>query len=64
MMEFVDSKSSILDGMGLRWKLFSIIDTALVAQNMVIASEYFGLGSIFIGGAPINPISVCQSSLK
>jgi nitroreductase len=54
MMEVIDFKSSLEEVMGLRWKLFSIVDMALVAQNMVIASEYFGLGSIFIGGALAN----------
>ncbi len=54
MMGALDFESSLEEGMGYRWKLFSLIDAALVAQNMVIASESFGLGSVYIGGAMAN----------
>jgi len=38
-------------GLGYRTKLFAIIDAALAAENMVLAAEALGLGSVFAGGA-------------
>lgn len=32
--------------------LFGVQDAALMAENMVVAAEYLGLGSVFLGGAP------------
>ena len=54
MMKDLEFTSSLEKGLGYRCKLLSIIDTALVAQNMTIAAESFGLGSIYIGGALAN----------
>jgi len=42
-------------GLGYRTKLFAIIDAALAAENMVLAAEALGLGSVFAGGALGNP---------
>ena len=54
MMNVLGFISSFEEGLGIRWKIFSIIDAILVAQNMTIAAESFGLGSIYIGGAIAN----------
>jgi nitroreductase len=54
MMNSLGLVSSFEKGMGIRWKIFSIIDTILVAQNMTIAAESLGLGTIYIGGAIAN----------
>ena len=47
--------TSLERGFGYAIKLFAIIDAALAAENMVIAAEALGLGSVFIGGALANP---------
>jgi nitroreductase len=54
MMNSLGLISSFEKGLGIRWKIFSIIDAILVAQNMTIAAESLGLGSIYIGGAIAN----------
>ena len=36
------------------------MDTALVAQNTMIAAESLGLGGVFIGGIRNNPDRVCE----
>ena len=41
-------------GQGYAVKLMSIVDAVLVAENMTIAAECYGLGSIFIGSALAN----------
>ena len=41
-------------GYGCSLKLMSIIDASLVAQNMTVAAECYGLGSVFIGSALAN----------
>lgn len=41
-------------GFGYSLKLLSIIDASLVAQNMTMAAECYGLGSVFIGSALAN----------
>ncbi len=38
--------------------LVGVVDTALAAQNAMIAAESFGLGSIFIGGMRNDPLAV------
>lgn len=38
--------------------LVGAVDTALAAQNAMIAAESFGLGSIFIGGLRNDPLAV------
>lgn len=36
------------------------VDTALVAQNVLLAAESMGLGGVFIGGIRNNPQLVCE----
>jgi len=48
-------ETSFEKGLGYRTKLFAIIDAALAAENMVLAAEALGLGSVFAGGALGNP---------
>lgn len=43
-----------IDMLSLRHKMKSIFDAGLVAQNMTIAAEAYGLGSVFIGSAFAN----------
>jgi nitroreductase len=40
--------------------LFGIQDTALLAENMVIAGESLGLGSCFLGGAAYRATQIAQ----
>jgi len=44
-------ETSFEKGLGYRTKLFAIVDAALAAENMVLAAEALGLGSVFAGGA-------------
>lgn len=48
-------KTSLEEGLGYTIKLFAIIDATLAAENMVLAAEAYGLGSVFIGSAFANP---------
>ena len=36
------------------------IDTALMAQNVLLAAESVGLGGVFIGGIRNNPVPICD----
>lgn len=36
------------------------VDTALVAQNLMVAAESLGLGGVFIGGIRNDPQTVCE----
>lgn len=38
----------------------SVVDTALVAQNVMLAAESLGLGGVFVGGIRNNPEKVHQ----
>ena len=40
--------------------IIATVDTALVAQNTMIAAESLGLGGVFIGGIRNNPDRVCE----
>ena len=40
--------------------LIATVDTALMAQNTMIAAESLGLGGVFIGGIRNNPDKVCE----
>lgn len=40
--------------------LVGAVDAALVAQNMLLASESLGLGGVMIGGIRNNPREVCK----
>jgi len=39
--------------------IVTTVDTALMAQNMMVAAESFGLGGVFIGGIRNDPDKVC-----
>ncbi|MEM2137101.1 MAG: nitroreductase family protein, partial [Candidatus Methanomethylicia archaeon] len=54
IMNITGNETSLEKGYGYEVKLFSIIDATLVAQNMVIAAEALGLGSVYIGNALAN----------
>jgi len=41
-------------GQGYAFNLMSIVDATLVAENMTIAAECYGLGSVFLGSALAN----------
>lgn len=40
--------------------LTATVDTALVAQNVMVAAESLGLGGVFIGGIRNDPVQVCE----
>jgi len=40
-------ETSLEKSLGYELKIFSIIDAALAAENMVLAAEKLGLGSVF-----------------
>lgn len=40
--------------------LLATVDTALIAQNIMIAAESAGLGGVYIGGIRNNPQDVCN----
>lgn len=45
---------------GAEQLLVGTVDAALLAQNMLLASEALGLGGVMIGGIRNNPESVCD----
>lgn len=58
LIDIMDARgyeTSLEGGLGYAVKMFAIIDAALAAENMVLAAEELGLGSVFIGGALANP---------
>jgi len=54
VLDSLNYQHCLRNGYGYVLKLLSIIDASLVAENMVIASECFGLGSVLIGSALAN----------
>ncbi|TCO79864.1 oxygen-insensitive NADPH nitroreductase [Marinisporobacter balticus] len=40
--------------------IMATVDTALVAQNMMIGAEAMGLGGVYIGGLRNDPYKVCE----
>ena len=40
--------------------IVTTVDTALIAQNVMVASESLGLGGVFIGGIRNDPEKVCE----
>lgn len=54
VMDYLGVDHCLKDGAGYELKLFSIIDASLVAENMTIAAEALGLGSLYLGGAMAN----------
>ena len=52
--EYGSSLEEEIDMLSLRHKMRSFFDAGLVAENMTIAAEAYGLGSVFIGSAFAN----------
>jgi nitroreductase len=53
-LDSLDYDHCLKHGYGHALKLLSIVDAALAAENMTIAAEGYGLGSLFIGSALAN----------
>jgi len=51
---YLEHDHCLKHGQGYEFKIMSIIDAVLVAENMTIAAECYGLGSVFIGSALAN----------
>lgn len=54
VLDHLKADHCLRHGHGVSLKFMSIIDASLAAENMVIAAECFGLGSVFIGSALAN----------
>ena len=54
VLEYLGHDHCLKHGQGYAIKLMSIIDATLVAENITIAAECYGLGSVFIGSALAN----------
>jgi nitroreductase len=53
-LDYLGHDHRLKRGQGYELKLMSMVDAVLVAENMTIAAECYGLGSIFIGSALAN----------
>jgi len=53
-LDYLHYDHCLKHGYGYSLKLLSIVDASLVAENMTIAAECYGLGSVFIGSALAN----------
>lgn len=53
-LDYLGYDHCLKHGQGYTVKLMSIIDATLVAENMTIAAECYGLGSVFMGSALAN----------
>jgi FMN reductase (NADPH) len=53
-LDHINADNCLKHGGGNSIKLMSILDASFVAQNMVMAAECLGLGSLFIGSAAAN----------
>ncbi len=54
VLDFLDYDHCFKHGYGYSTKLMSIMDACFVAENMTMASECLGLGSVFVGSALAN----------
>jgi len=54
VLDYLGHDHCLKHGQGYALKLMSVIDAVLVAENMTIAAECYGLGSVFIGSALAN----------
>jgi len=54
VLDYLGHDHCLKHGQGYALKLMSISDAVLVAENMTIAAECYGLGSVFIGSALAN----------
>jgi len=57
-LDYLHHEHCLKHGYGYSLKLMSIVDATLVAENMTIAAECYGLGSVFIGSALANGIVI------
>jgi len=53
-LDYLNADHCLKQGGGTSIKLMSMLDAGLAAQNMVMAAECLGLGSLFIGSAAAN----------
>jgi len=54
VLDYLGSDHCLKHGYGVPLKIMSVIDASLTAENMVMAAECLGLGSVFIGSALAN----------
>lgn len=54
VLDYLGSDHCLRHGYGVQLKIMSVIDASLMAENMVMAAECLGLGSVFIGSALAN----------
>jgi nitroreductase len=59
-LDYLEADHCLKDKSGYVIRLMSIMDAAFVAQNMTMAAECLGLGSVYIGTAAAND-KVCRS---
>jgi len=57
-LDYLHHDHCLKHGYGYALKLMGIIDASLAAENMTIAAECYGLGSVFIGSALKNEIVI------
>lgn len=53
-LDYLKAAHCLKQNGGYAIKLMSIIDASLVAENMTLAAEFLGLGSVYLGGALAN----------
>jgi len=54
VLDYLGSDHCLRHGYGVQLKIMSVVDASLMAENMVMAAECLGLGSVFIGSALVN----------
>jgi nitroreductase len=54
VLDYSGSDHCLRHGYGVQLKIMSVVDASLMAENMVMAAECLGLGSVFIGSALAN----------
>lgn len=54
VLDYLGHDHCLKHGQGYAFNLMSIVDATLVTENMVIAAECYGLGSVFLGSALAN----------
>jgi len=57
-LDYLHYDHCLKHGYGYSLKLLSIVDASLAAENMTIAAECYGLGSVFIGSALANKVVI------
>jgi len=58
VLDYLNYDHCLKHSYGYSLKLLSIIDASLVAENMTMAAECYGLGSVFIGSALANKVVI------